>query len=105
MKVLNKLNDMGVTLETLYNGKKQILINLSDKPYTFNVILVDRSNKPDCKISSFGANLWARTPKGINYEKYNSLGTLQSSLVRLIKNKVETNGDVVFSITDDVYTF
>ena len=104
MKTLKTLKSLEVTLDQLYNGAKQIIIHLSDKPYTFHVVLADRSGKPDCKISSWGANLWARTPKGIKYEKYNSLSNLQSSLVRLVSNKVDANGDISFSITDDVHT-
>ena len=104
MKTLNTLKSLEVTLEQLYNGTKQIIIHLSDKSYTFHVVLVDRRGKPDCKISSWGANLWARTPKGVRYEKYNSLSNLQSSLVRLVSNKVDANGDISFSITDDVHT-
>lgn len=104
MKSLNTLKSLDVTLDQLYNGKKQIIIHLSDKQYTFHVVLIDRSGKPDCKISSWGANLWARTPKGINCEKYNSLSSLQSSIVRLVSNKIDTKGDITFSITDDVHT-
>lgn len=104
MKTLNSINSLNVTLDELYNGEKQILINLSDKSYQFHVVLNGRDNRPDCKISSWGANLFARTNKGINYEKYQSLGTLQASLVRLIKTNVDTNGDITFSITDDVHT-
>lgn len=102
MKVTNKLSELGISLDELYNKHKQINISLSDKPYQFHVVLVDRLNKPDCKISSWGANLWARTNKGINYEKYNSLSSLQTALVKLIKSKVNTNGDITFSLSDEI---
>ena len=104
MKTLNSLAKLGVTLDELYNGNKQVKIHLSDKTYTFHVVLSDRKKQPDCKISSWGANLWARTNKGMKYEKYNSLTSLQTELVKLIKNKVDTIGDISFSITDDVHT-
>ena len=104
MKTLNALKSLEVTLDQLYNGTKQIIIHLSDKPYTFHVVLADRSGKPDCKISSWGANLWARTNKGMNYEKYKNLSTLQSALVKLINSKVDTNGEITFDVTDDVHT-
>jgi hypothetical protein len=98
------LKDLGITIEELYNGTKQILINLSDKQYQFHVVLLGRDNQPDCKISSWGANLWARTNKGMNYEKYETLSTLQSALVKLIKTKVDTNGEITFDVTDDIHT-
>ena len=107
MKVLNSLISLGVTLEDLYNPhiEKQIVISLSDKPFDFYVVLTSLSDKVDCKISSFGANLWTRTRKGINYEKYKTLSTLQSAIVREIKTKVETKGDIFFSIETKRYTF
>jgi hypothetical protein len=102
---MKKLKDLNVPLEELYLAlDKQIIIHLSDKPYTFHVVLRGRDNKPDCKISSFGANLFLRTNKGVNSEKYNSLSTLQTSLVKLIKNYVETSGTISFSISKDVLT-
>ena len=107
MKVLNSLKSLGITLEELYNPQieKQIVVSLSDKNYEFNVVLTSLMDKIDCKISSFGANLWIRTNKGINYEKYQSLSTLQSAIVKSIKNKVDTAGDIRFSIGNTRYTF
>ena len=107
MKVLNSLTSLGVTLEELYNPQIeiQIVVSLSDKNYEFNVVLTSLMDKIDCKISSFGANLWTRTNKGINYEKYQSLSTLQSAIVKSIKNKVDTAGDIRFSIGNTRYTF
>jgi len=107
MKVLNSLTSLGVTLEELYNPQieKQIVVSLSDKNYEFNVVLTSLMDKIDCKISSFGANFWIRTNKGINYEKYQSLSTLQSAIVKSIKNKVDTAGDIRFSIGNTRYTF
>ena len=63
MKILNSLNSLGVTLAELYDPQveKQIVVSLSDKDYTFNVVLTSLMDKIDCKISSFGANLWTRT--------------------------------------------
>jgi len=104
MKAKNKLSSLGITLDELYNSKAQIVIHLADKPHQYHVVLVDRSGKPDCKISSFSANLYARTNKGMNFEKYNSLSTLQTALVRLVDTKVETNGDIRFSLSKEVMT-
>lgn len=103
MKTVNSIKSLGVSLEDLYEGKSQVIIKLSDKPYEFHVVLKDR-NGIDCKISSWGANLWTRTNKGMKYEKYSSLATLQSALVRLIKSKVNTKGDITFDVTSEVST-
>ena len=107
MKALNTLKSLNVSLEDLYNPNidKQIEISLSDKPYVFNVVLTSLNGEPDCKISSWGANLWIRTNKGIIYEKYKSLSSLQGVIVRQIKNKVDTVGDITFSISNVRYHF
>ena len=105
MKATNSLNSLGVNLQSLYNKDKQIVISLSDKPYSFHVVLSDRSDNIDCKISSFGANLWARTNYGVKYKKYKTLKTLENALVKLIENKVDTKGKITFSLSDEIFTF
>jgi hypothetical protein len=104
MKSTNTIASLNISLNDLYEGKKQIIINLADKPHQYHVVLCDRSGKADCKISSWSANLWARTKKGIIFERYNSLSSLQSALLRLVGSKVETVGDVTFTLSDDVMT-
>jgi len=106
MEITNSLKSLGVTLEELYEAKdKQIQVCLSDKPYVFDVVLKDGKGEPDCKISSFGANLWFRTPMGLKYGKYNTLGSLQSAIVRAVQSKVASQGDITFRISTEVYTF
>jgi len=106
MKVLNPLKNCGYTLDQLYENKAQILVNLSDKPHQYTLILnssyvVDKI-MPDCKLSSFSANLWTRTKKGMNYERYKSLSSLQSAIVKLIKSRIDTQGDIEFGITTQI---
>lgn len=104
MKISNNLIDLGISLDELYNDpKQQINIHLTDKPYIFHVVLCNSG--VDCKISSIGANLWFRTRNGQNYKKYTTLKTLQIALVDLVKRYVETEGDLSFSLSDEVYTF
>ena len=103
MKTKNNIKSLGISLEDLYDGKSQLIIKLSDKPYEFHVVLKDR-NGVDCKISSWGANLWARTNKGLKYEKYSSIATLQTAIVRLIRTKVATEGDITFDLSNEVST-
>jgi len=101
---VNNLRALNISLEDLYEGKKQINLHLSDKSFVFSVILKDRRGV-NCKLSSFGANLWTRTNKGVNSEKYSSLGALQTALKREIKNKVDSNGEITFSLSNEVFTF
>ena len=101
--LVNNIKDLNISLNDLYDGKKQVEIHLSDSPYVYSLILKDR-NGADCKISSFGANLYTRTAKGLNYAKYSSIGILQREVKKSIKNKI-SDGDVQFSLSDEVYTF
>jgi hypothetical protein len=101
----HSIKELGITLDDLYKGEKQINIHLSNKPFTFHVVMVDRKGI-DCKISSFGANLWSRTPKGMEMEKYKTVGGLQRALNLLIKQKVDTDNSLIqYSLCEEVYTF
>lgn len=102
-KLVDNIKDLNISLKDLYDAKKQVNIHLSDMPYVFSLVLKDRKGA-DCKISSFGANLYTRTKKGLEYAKYTSIGILQREVKKLIKNKI-SDGTVQFSITDKVYTF
>ena len=100
----NSIKELGITLDDLYKGKKQINIHLSNKPFIFHVVMVDRKGI-DCKISSFGANLWSRTNKGVNSEKYKTISGLQRALNILINQKVETdNSSIKYSLSEEIYT-
>jgi hypothetical protein len=96
----NNLRELDVTLEALYNNEKQIEIHVADQPYVYSVILKDWRGF-DCKISSFGANLYTRTNKGVNSEQYNSLGALQTALKRKVKQRI-SDAEIQFTLTDDV---
>lgn len=101
----NSIKELGITLDDLYKGEKQINIHLSNKPFVFHVVMVDRKGV-DCKISSFGANLWSRTPKGLEMERYNTIGGLQRALNILVNSKVETDNSLIqYSLSKEVFTF
>ena len=100
IKTEKNIKDLNVTLDKLYNNDYQINVHLSDKAYTFYIILKDVRDKIDCKLSSIGANLWTRTNKGVNFEKYKRIGDLQTAIKKEIKNKVNTNGEITFSLSD-----
>lgn len=102
MKVKKLLTEFKITLEDLYGEKKQIRIHLSDKDYTFSVILKNRQGEYDCKISSFDANLWFRTKTGTTAKKYSSLKVLQNDLIRAINVYVETSGTISFSLSNEI---
>jgi len=96
------IKDLEVTLEKLYNNDYQILIHLSDRPFVFHVLLKSFRNEIDCKISSFGANLWTRTRAGLDYRKYNRIQDLQTAIKNEIKRKIETKGEILFSLSTEI---
>ena len=96
------IKELGISLNDLYANKKQINLHLSDSPYIFTLLLSDQIGQPDCKISSFGANLYTRTNKGINYEKYKNNATLQTAVKKQLKNKVLNVGEIRFSLSDEI---
>lgn len=99
MKSLAKLP---ITIEELYDEKKQINVHLSDKHYIFDVILKGRDNTPDCKVSSWGANLWMRTQNGQNRKRYTTKKSLEVAIRNLINKYVDFKGEITFSLSDNI---
>ena len=93
------IKELGVTLEKLYNNDYQINVHLSDKDFTFYVMLKDVRDQIDCKLSSYKANMWTRTKAGIEYRKYTRIQDLQSAVKKEIRRKVETEGEITFSLS------
>ena len=100
MKIVKNIKELNVTLDKLYNNDYQINIHFSDKPYTFYVLLQDLSGKIDCKLSSYSANLWTRTKAGLQYKKYKRLQDLQTAIKKEVSTKINTNGEITFSLSD-----
>jgi hypothetical protein len=102
MKTVKSIKELGVTLEALYNNESQVNVHLSDKAYTFYVLLKDLRGNIDCKLSSYKANLWTRTKAGLEYRKYKRLQDLQVAIKNEIRNKVDTDGEITFSLSTDI---
>ena len=104
LQTYSSLKKTNVNLADLYSLKKQINIHcgkhvfwvvLGKKSYLSNKILLD------CKISSLAANHYSRTKKGMNFEKYNSLQSLQSAIKRNL-NKYFNTEHISYSISNDI---
>jgi hypothetical protein len=39
----------------------------------------------------------------MKYEQYKTLGTLQNAIVNSIKTKIDTDGDITFSLSNDMF--
>ena len=100
METVKNIKELNVTLDKLYTNDYQINIHFSDKPYTFYVLLKDLRGKIDCKLSSYSANLWTRTKAGLEYRKYKRIQDLQVAIKKEISKKIETKGEISFSISD-----
>jgi hypothetical protein len=82
-----------VSLENLYNSRNsenphRVKAIFKNSSYSYDVILDGRDGTPDCKISSFGANLYFRTQNGINRKKYANL----KAIAKAVKNRAKQIG-------------
>jgi hypothetical protein len=102
---MKTIKNLGVTLEQLYNEEKQIKIHLSDKDHVYTLILVGRDKTPDFLLSSFKGNYYVRTKKGMNRQKYTSLRGIETAVKKLISSKVNTKGQITFSLSNDISYF
>ena len=100
----NQISKLGISLEDLYAEKKQLRVKCDlPTPITFSVLLIGRDGEPDCKISSWGANLYFRSRNGQNRKKYVSLRTLENSIsTYLYKYVGATVYDTTYSLSDEI---
>jgi len=105
MKQTKNIKDLKITLKKLYNNDCQINIHFSDKPFIFHIVLKNHRDEIDCKLSSFGANLWTRTNFGLKYKKYKRIQDLQTAIKKEINKKIETNGEIFFSLSNEIFYF
>ena len=94
------LKRLNVNLEGLYKQEYQICAKVGS--YTFSVILVGRDSEPDCKISSFSANIYFRTRNGQNRKKYNSVQSLDKAIKNAIRKNYSSTDTIVYILTTDI---
>ena len=102
---MKTIKSLGITLEQLYNEEKQIQIHFSDKDFICTLVLVGRDKTPDFLLSSFKGNFYCRTNKGMNREKYTTLKGIETAVKKLISSKVDTKGQITFSLSNDISYF
>ena len=96
IKKLNK-QQKRLLLNSMYNKYKfEITLQRDDFKSNPDVILSEGyKNTPDLCVSNFYHNYYFRTLKGINQEKYTSIGILLNSLKRIVKNN---NWDLISNL-------
>jgi hypothetical protein len=102
---MKTIKSLGITVEQLYNEEKQIQIHFSDKDFICTLVLVGRDKTPDFLLSSFKGNFYCRTNKGMNREKYTTLKGIEKAVKKLISSKVDTKGQITFSLSNDISYF
>lgn len=100
----HNIKDLNVTLEQLYNEEKQINIHLSGKNHNFVLILVGRDKTPDFCVSSWTYNIYLRSLKGMNRQRYTSLNGIQKAVERLVK-KLDSDCIISYSLSNEVHYF
>lgn len=69
-------------LTDLYEGKKYLVVKFTNNIYHYHIILHGRDKKPDCYITSFQANIYFRTEKGVNRIKYSTYKRMLNEVQR-----------------------
>jgi hypothetical protein len=96
-------------IENLYNETVQLRVPVTfadGEKDEFTVITYGRDKIPDCQISSITLNLWFRTPKGVNAERYISLSSLKNAVRNMIHKRVRREVvEMDFYLTDTVNLF
>ena len=83
--IIKYKNCSKVSLENLYtsrnnNDPHRLKVIFANSVYVYDVILDGRDNKPDCKVTSFSANFFFRTPNGTKSKRYVNLSTLTRAI-------------------------
>ena len=97
----NKIDELALLktnpLELLYTAKYDLYIVFEEKDYVFNVECAEESWKgmedgtvidffiPDCKISSHSANMYFRTEKGKDANKYKTFPLMIAGIIKRSK--------------------
>ena len=98
------MSDYKQLLADLYEGKKYLVARFTDPKrtttYPYNVVMCGRDKTPDCYITSFGANQYFRTEKGVNREKYATYGRLLGGIKHRAKEVLKNfvMSEVTFEI-------
>ena len=83
-------------LEELYSESQVIKVQFVGKSHPYHIYLskedfngktMDYENNPDCRICSWADNVWFRTPKGVEYGKYKSIGNLKQAITLSAKSR------------------
>ncbi len=77
-------------LDNLYSSRTckdphKINVVFKDDIRPYDLILDARDNEPDCKISSFKANIYFRTRNGINKKRYASIKAIEKAVRNVSK--------------------
>ena len=98
----NTLQKTGVTIEQLYNEQKQIRVHLN---HVYTLVLMGRDKEPDFLLSSFSGNYYVRSNKGMNRQKYTTLKGIEKAIKNLVNKSICFEGNIMFSISDEINIF
>ena len=105
MNTYHDLKSLDITLEQLYNEEKQINVHLSGKNHSFVLVLIGRDKTPDFCLSSWTYNIYVRTSKGMNRQKYSSLKGIQKAVERLVFLKMGYDCVISYSLSNEINYF
>lgn len=98
----HKIEKLGVTIDDLYNEKKQLRVHFSDNKNEYTLVLIGRDKEPDFLLSSFSGNYYVRSNKGKNRQRYTSLKGIEKAVERLANKNLCSVGVISYSISEDI---
>ena len=101
----HNIKDLDITLEQLYNEEKQINVHLSGKNHSFVLMLIGRDKTPDFCLSSWTYNIYIRSSKGMNRQKYTSLNGIQKAVERLVNKNIDSDCVISYSVSNEIHYF
>ena len=86
---------MNIKIDDLYSEVARIKVKFAEYPQVFDVEMINESSryganlKQDCKVMSWGANLFFRTAKGSwnNDIRYKTIGGLKRGIIAAAKER------------------
>lgn len=94
-----------ITIDDLYDLKKQLNFRVVGKKHNFRVVLKDRHGKDDCKINSPSPMVAGRTNNGIRGRRYKSLTELQQSIIGWIRNHFDSENPLEFTLSNTIHYY
>lgn len=98
----HSIKKLGITLDELYKEKMQLRVHLTNSKHEYTLVLIGRDKEPDFLLSSWGANFYVRSNKGMNRQKYTSLKGIEKAVENLVKKHICNTSQISYSLSNEI---